>query len=357
MPEADNVRPTSDEESGEEGEEGEEDSADDEDGKDTQAKESAESTMSKVLAIPELLENVLSFLPEREILTSVERVSQTWRAAIFDSPLIQRRLFSPEGNNPAALPAWFSTIDPLGGRSKRFQRFGIPMYKGPMTTNGLFKKNTGRDGMEEVDDLYLYKSCDLRLMDGFESSREAPGREDRYMRYSCLRFLVREGPGSRPQPATSDSPGLSWRSMQLCDPPIGVANLRVRELDYRLRDPVQLYATILDKDRGITMGLVHDTIAAMIRSHFRQGASDIDWSSHVSFGIEGCDGGNTTDSPDRDGGDIDGEGFSEQDDADEVEENDEGDGSNDDDTEDDSVHQEDLEEDKISEYDGEAVDL
>ena len=312
--------------------------------------------MSKVLAIPELLENILCFLPEREILTSVQRVSQTWRAAILDSPRIQRKFFSPKGNNPAALPAWFSTIDPLGG-PKRFQRLGIPMYKGPMTTNGFFRKDTRRDGMEEVDDLYLYKSCDLRLMDGFESSREALGREDRYMRYSCRRFLVREGPGSRPQPATSDSPGLLWRSMQLCDPPIGVANLRVRELDYRLRDPVQLYATILDKDRGITMGLVHDTIAAMIRSHFRQGASDIDRSSHVSFGIEGCDEGNTTDSPDRDGGDIGGEDFSEQDDADEVEENDEGDGFDDDDAEDNSVHQEGLEEDKISEYHGEAVDL
>jgi hypothetical protein len=148
-------------------EEEEEDSADDESGKDTQAKESAESTMSKVLAIPELLENILCFLPEREILTSVQRVSQTWRAAILDSPSIQRKLFSPKGNNHAALPAWFSTIDPLGGQSKRFQRFGIPMYKGPMTTNGFFQKDTGRDGMEEVDDLYLYKSCDLRLMDGF----------------------------------------------------------------------------------------------------------------------------------------------------------------------------------------------
>jgi hypothetical protein len=311
--------------------------------------------LTQVLDVPELLENILSFLPGREILTSVQRVSQAWRAAILDSPLIQRMLFSPKGNNPAALPAWFSTIDPLGGQSKRFQRFGIPMYKEPMTINGFFKKDTGRDGMEEVDDLYLYKSCDLRLMDGFESSREAPGREDRYMRYSCLRFLVREGPGSTPQPATSNSPGLSWRSMQLCDPPIGVANLRVR-VDYRLRDSVQLYATILDKDRGITMGLVHDTIAAMIRSHLRQDASDIDWSSHLSFGIEGCDGGNTTDSPDRDGGDID-EGLSEQDDADEVEENDEGDGSDDGDAGDDSVHQEDLEEDKISEYHGEAVDL
>jgi hypothetical protein len=228
VPEADNVSDeestdgalASDEDSGEDGEEGEEaeeDSADHESGKDTQAKESAEPTMSKVLAIPELLDEILCFLPEREILTSVQRVSQTWRAAILDSPRIQRKLFSPKGNKPAALPAWFSTIE---GPFTDTPRFDIPMYKGPMTTNDFFKQETGRDGTKEVDGLYLYKGCDLILIDWLESSQEAPERKDCYMHYSCYKLPGPQTFGGKPQPVTWDSPGLSWRSFQLCDPPL-----------------------------------------------------------------------------------------------------------------------------------------
>jgi hypothetical protein len=39
--------------------------------------------LTQVLDVPELLENILPFLPEREILTSVQRVSQTWRSSII----------------------------------------------------------------------------------------------------------------------------------------------------------------------------------------------------------------------------------------------------------------------------------
>jgi hypothetical protein len=266
--------------------------------------------LTQVLDVPELLENILSFLPEREILTSVQLVSQIWRSSIVGSPRIQKSLFLPKEKKPAVSPIRFTSDDDVSV-------FGWPIYGSSVAPNHLF-----------ADYHSLHPKCHLDYIVGHFD-------------------LLLEKAGSH-----STDYGIDVEML-----PKGGPAFAHDRVDYRLRDSVQLYATILDKDRGITMGLVHDTIAAMIRSHLRQDTSDIDRSSHLSFGIEGCDGGNTTDSPDRDGGDIDGEGLSDQDDADEVEENDEGDGSDDDDAEDDSVHQEDLEEDKISEYHGEAVDL
>jgi hypothetical protein len=60
--------------------------------------------LTQVLDVPELLENILSFLPEREILTSVQLVSQTWRSSIVGSPRIQKSLFLPKGKKPAVSP-------------------------------------------------------------------------------------------------------------------------------------------------------------------------------------------------------------------------------------------------------------
>jgi hypothetical protein len=276
--------------------------------------------LTAVLDVPELLETILSFLPERELITSVQRVSRTWRSSIAQSPRIQRRLFSPKSNQPSALPAWFPTNDPLNLLGRKLPHFDIPMYKGPMTFNDFFKDDTGRHGLKEgADALWLYKGCELCLLDDLKGNREALEREACYMHYFCHKYSAREAPGGQPQPATSDSPELSWRSMQLCNPPIAVAALYVQKRRSAWADPTESCATIFDR-AGITMGLVHDTVAAMMRSQFGEKASEVYWSCHVTFGFEVCD----EDKPEQDGGEIDREIFPEQDDADsdEMEEDD-----------------------------------
>jgi hypothetical protein len=107
--------------------------------------------------------------------------------------------------------------------------------------------------------------------------------------------------------------------MQLCNPPIAVAALYVQKRRSAWADPTESCATIFDR-AGITMGLVHDTVAAMMRSQFGEKASEVYWSCHVTFGFEVCD----EDKPEQDGGEIDREIFPEQDDADsdEMEEDD-----------------------------------
>jgi hypothetical protein len=63
------------------------------------------SVMSaKVFNVPELLENIILFLAERDILASAQRVSRTWKASIKTSPHIQRKLLLRVGTEPAATP-------------------------------------------------------------------------------------------------------------------------------------------------------------------------------------------------------------------------------------------------------------
>jgi hypothetical protein len=89
--------------------------------------------LTQVLDVPELLENILSFLPEREILTSVQRVSQTWRSSIVASPRIQRKLFLLKGKKPAVSPIR-SIDDDLDE-----QVFGWPVYHTSVATNRLLE--------------------------------------------------------------------------------------------------------------------------------------------------------------------------------------------------------------------------
>jgi len=92
------------------------------------------SKRSEVLAIPELLENILSLLPEREILTSVQRVSRTWRSAVVNSPRIQKKLFMPKERNLAVSPVRMEEDD------LEVPRFGDPIYEQSVVSNHLLQK-------------------------------------------------------------------------------------------------------------------------------------------------------------------------------------------------------------------------
>lgn len=240
------------------------------------------------------------------------------------------------------------------------------MYKGPIESNRFFEKYPEGEGNEDDKDdaLHLYAGCEFGLSSHIKSNQEFPERKDLYVHSLCFKWSDPVDTGGTPEPAFSSNPDLSWRHMQLCDPPVAVANLHVRSaLDDDSPDE-ELYATIFDR-AGIKMGLVHETVAAMIRSQSGEEAvSKVYWSSSATFGIEGCDVGSKTDNPDEKAGENgvtgDGENLPEQNDAgpDEMEEDDdEGVECDRNDAEDDSVSQEDPEEDETNEYSGEALDL
>lgn len=193
--------------------------------------------LTQVLDVPELLENILSFLPDREILTSVQRVSKTWRSSIIGSPRIQRSLFLSKGKKPAVSPMRF-TGDNLEAI------FGWAIYDSSVTTNHLFQ-----------DCHSLYPKCRLNYRVGhFDMARH-------------FDILVKQT-GSHPtdywidvdmypkgEPAFAHEPNLSWRKMQLCDPPITTVSFEAKSGDNNVLSSVSdIYATLFDKD-GVTLGL------------------------------------------------------------------------------------------------------
>jgi hypothetical protein len=49
--------------------------------------------MQNTLRLPELLESIISHVPERDILCNAQRVSRHWRTIIHSSPTIQKKIW------------------------------------------------------------------------------------------------------------------------------------------------------------------------------------------------------------------------------------------------------------------------
>jgi hypothetical protein len=230
-------------------------SGDDKSGEDAPASsmESAMSTMSKVLAIPELLQDILSFLPEREIITSVQRVSRTWRSSVVDSLRIQRKLFLSKGNKSAAVRP--VRLSHFGDDGLEDEEFGIPIYKQSVAINSLLN---GRN---------LYPKCGMNDV-GYTCKSQAVPAGD----FDKIHVMLMQAHPGGSFAFSHDHLSLSWRSMQLCDPPITVANLEVYS-DAEVMGPSfslssfdstpDINATLFDRD-GTTMGLAYDTGVAML---------------------------------------------------------------------------------------------
>jgi hypothetical protein len=191
----------------------------------------------KVFDVPELLEKIISFMPDRDIFNRAHKVSRTWKATIVASPRLLRRSWQRKSNKSAISPSAFA--------KERF--IDEPIYDGPVAVNSLF--SSGRrlltnDGILDSvfynytasDDRYLTK-CDFWVSSRFRKEFVGHKRE-----------LVDQ----------------TWRSMQLCDPPITVAKLSV-DVQWNLEEGEEIDVIVYDRE-GITMGLAYDTGVAVIRS-------------------------------------------------------------------------------------------
>jgi hypothetical protein len=81
----------------------------------------------------ELLENIISFLPPRDILTKVQRLSRQWKTAVKSSPVIRNKLWMTSCKTPAIQSPDFTDEhipgDPTRGWGAR------PMYTCAFTLN------------------------------------------------------------------------------------------------------------------------------------------------------------------------------------------------------------------------------
>jgi len=62
----------------------------------------------------ELLENIISFLPMRDILTKVQRLSRQWKIVVESSPTIRNKLWMTSSKVPAVKSIDFTDEHPPG---------------------------------------------------------------------------------------------------------------------------------------------------------------------------------------------------------------------------------------------------
>lgn len=244
---------------------------------------SAQSTVTmsttastRVFLLPELLGSIISCLKKVDILTRAQRVSHTWKNAVA-SPQVQDKLWRGKGKKPAVIP--IRVVNESTDNS--LDDIGMPIYKMPIALNGFFD-----------NERYLYQDCAIRsfLDTQRNPSATAPGT-NHSRRSICMGSLVLRS-FCCAGPAFIEDPTMPWHSMQICDPPITTAMLKIysgEELGQgeQFGNFGQNYSimTIYNK-QGITMGLVHDTAADFLRT--MTGADDpkLGWRLWLSYGIQ-----------------------------------------------------------------------
>lgn len=91
-----------------------------------------------VFDTPELLENIITFLPATEILTKILRVSKTWKAAVKASPRIKTKLWlRPQAAAPSSPDEYMSKAFVLSTTVIRRMvlKLNLPIYTKPLLFN------------------------------------------------------------------------------------------------------------------------------------------------------------------------------------------------------------------------------
>jgi hypothetical protein len=188
-----------------------------------------------VFGVPELLESIISHLPERDILTKAQRVSHAWNAMIKSSPTIRKKIWmlpQLEGISPSHFRQ-----DPEEGVLQQ----GCPVY-------------LKADSMA-WNTLIVSWGDSLGGNWSLTKKRPSPFLDSGPWYYALLDYRVRENDHSSKEIVKRGRP--SWYTMYISKPPITTALLTVED---KARVPVSLY----DKS-GITMGMVHDVFMSTAR--------------------------------------------------------------------------------------------
>jgi hypothetical protein len=193
------------------------------------------TTMQDVFGVPELLESIISHLPERDILTKAQRVSRAWNIMITSSPTIRKKIWMlPQLE---AISPSHSRQDPEEGVLQQ----GCPVY---LKTDSM-AWNT------------LVMSCGDSLGGNWSLTKVRPSlsMDQGPWYYALLDHRVQENDQWSKEVVEDGRP--SCYTMYISEPPITMALLTV---EGKMRVPTLLY----DKS-GITMGMVYDLFMSTAR--------------------------------------------------------------------------------------------
>lgn len=203
----------------------------------------------------ELLEQILSELSAPTILTSLLRVSQTWRAVIDNSPTIQAKLWlRPQGGNVSSPLRTSNASDRANGDNNahmiRALNSGVPVYSGSFEINTLFLDVLGQSRRHPASD---------RPQRPVTSYRLAHGR--------LVQLLF-----ANHQPSVDTIENPSWLAMQVTEPPITTAWVEVFiSRDWILLQQGEVAASLslpiaatVRNAGGVTFGAINDAANALL---------------------------------------------------------------------------------------------
>jgi hypothetical protein len=192
-----------------------------------------------VFDTPELLENIILFLPVKDVFAKVQRLSRSWKAVVDSSHAIQTKLWLRSQSGTVIQPTKYSN-DHAFEVHDWFQELAYPMYPSDVVLNPFL----------EIDSASFYTTP----MSSFFESTESP--------YAVTLFGRSRSVNGNDRPAVQSS--HNWRNMYLTEPPITTASLRVHFrqgsgdhsgswIESAIRDP-----------NGTTFGLFYDMCWASI---------------------------------------------------------------------------------------------
>ena len=206
--------------------------------------------MQNTLALPELLENIISHLPERDILCRAQRVSRNWKNIIDSSPGIQRKIWLQPIEQTAISPAGFDEDD-----LKIFA--GAPIYPRTTLISPLLRS-------QDPSNTHLKLSLDFFIS---MKPMELYGEPPKSAGCSHFRPNLTMAPPKNYEEIKAYNKAMpsqvpTWRNVYLSEPPVTTAMLMVSYYYQAPPDSRNLFKVLIRDKIGVTMGLVYDTLAA-----------------------------------------------------------------------------------------------
>ena len=207
-----------------------------------------------VFNTPELLENIIAFLPYTDILTKVKRLSRQWKDVVDSSPAIKTKLWMMSPNATAVQPTSFTSEHTLPW-SPQWGKLEMPIYSHAVEINPMLLKG-------QVGSLKITQNDYLSLFWLANTNGDTV-----HPKVVC--FVSHKERGV-PDCSALD-PRSSWRGMYLTHPPITTALIHADNYDDLEEEygPTEIGMVVRDH-RGLTFGLVYDTIVAGLPSNVRE---------------------------------------------------------------------------------------
>jgi len=204
-----------------------------------------------VFNTPELLENIISFIPPADILTKVQRLSRQWKDVVESSRIIRKQLWLRVPSVSTVRPTSFTDAHTFPGLAY-WGTPGMPLYPHTVAFNPLPLESTAEPFRVSPMDERQVKS----IME-VSGSRVRPQR----VKFSCQKASSRADCSFR----------SSWRDTYLTDPPITTAFLNLNNSnDFEGRfGPSYITLSVRDQN-GLTFGMVHDAIMAGLPANVQE---------------------------------------------------------------------------------------